>query len=250
MPPALAMHIIAHAERRWGELELRMLPSLVRRDEAAVDVGAADGVYSYFLTRLALECHSFEANPSSASLIRRRVPRAHVHACALSDHHGELRLRTPVVTGIPYHGWATVEPANTFAGLPPHEVVSVRVPCATLDSFGLGEVGFLKIDVEGHELEVLRGASRTLRSKRPNLLVEAEDRHRAGAVCQVHGFLASFGYHGWFLDGGVLRPLGDVEDQSGGSSSAGRYINNYIFVSEDRYAADEALQTLFGSATK
>jgi hypothetical protein len=45
-----------------------------------------------------------------------------------------------------------------------------------LGSMGIREVDWLKIDAEGHELRVLRGAMRTLESRRIRLIVEAEGR--------------------------------------------------------------------------
>jgi FkbM family methyltransferase len=43
----------------------------------------------------------------------------------------------------------------------------------TLDSLGLVDVGFLKIDVEGHELAVLRGANETIAKNRPVVFMES-----------------------------------------------------------------------------
>ena len=63
-------------------------------------------------------------------------------------------------------------------------VETIRVPLRTLDSYNLSNIGFIKIDVEGHELDVLRGAEVTLRRDQPNLLIEIENRHaptRCGA---------------------------------------------------------------------
>jgi hypothetical protein len=47
-----------------------LLPTPVRRDAVAIDVGAANGVYAYFLQRLARTCHAFEANPNSTALLK------------------------------------------------------------------------------------------------------------------------------------------------------------------------------------
>jgi FkbM family methyltransferase len=243
LPPSVAMHLIARTERWWGEPELRLLPLLASPQRLAVDIGAAEGLYSYFLQRHARECHAFEPNPKSAARLRRRVPNALVHAYALSDRHGELELRVPSVAGVVLNGWGTVEPANTFSALPPHEVATARVPCSTLDSLQLRNVGFMKIDVEGHELNVLEGARDTLKSCRPNLLVEAEVRHRPGAVRDVRNFLDKLEYRGWYFEDGALLPLDRLFARDAATS---RYINNLIFTPAERCASGEALQVSAG----
>jgi FkbM family methyltransferase len=242
LPRPLAMRLIAHHERRWGEPELRLLRHLVPHDAVAVDVGAAEGVYSWFLVRYARECHAFEAHPESAAAIRGRVPRARIHGCALSDRAGELELRIPIVAGIPYFGWATTQPTNRFPALPDHEIMVIRVPCAPLDSFGLENVGFMKIDVEGHELAVLSGAIGTLRASRPNLLIEAEDRHRPDALRLVRDFLTPLGYEGFFLHGKRLIPV----DQLGKADVdlCTRYVNNFVFMSDGRFGESPVLRSL------
>ena len=76
----------------------------------------------------------------------------------------------------------------------------MEVPVRTLDSFGLTSVGFIKIDVEGHELAVLQGACKTIALSHPILMVEVEDRHRHDAVHTVEEFLSDFGYSKWTFD--------------------------------------------------
>lgn len=76
----------------------------------------------------------------------------------------------------------------------------VEVPCARLDDFALAPT-VLKVDVEGNELAVLRGATRTLHAHRPFLLVEPS-RDRAALL----ELLRSFGYAGYRWSDGHLLP--------------------------------------------
>jgi hypothetical protein len=85
----------------------------------------------------------------------------------------------------------------------------MEVACKPLDYYGLEDVGFLKIDVEGHELAVLRGATETISRSYPSILVEAEDRHRPGTVADVCEYLSLFGYGRMILRNGQLVELQD-----------------------------------------
>ena len=81
-----------------------------RSDETALDIGAAEGVYAFFLQRLAQRCIAFEPNPSSHLGLKRALPEVEVHQAAVSSVDGDATLRVPVVKGIPYAGWGTIEP--------------------------------------------------------------------------------------------------------------------------------------------
>ncbi len=50
------------------------------------------------------------------------------------------------------------------------------VEMVTLDSFNLDNVSFIKIDVEGHEIEVLKGARATLERNKPVMVIEVYGR--------------------------------------------------------------------------
>jgi len=64
------------------------------------------------------------------------------------------------------------------------------VETVTLDSLALRNVTFIKIDVEGHELEVLRGATETLRANRPVMMIEIRDHN----LTPVRELLDGLGY--------------------------------------------------------
>lgn len=159
-----------------------------------------------------------------------------VHHVALSDRAGATELRVPIWNGKPQRGLATIDRGNELAGLP---TVSVPVPLAMLDSFALQNIGFIKIDVEGHEAEVLSGATETLSRWQPDLLIEASERNRKGAAAAVIGMLFPRGYHGWFLWGDELVPVerfdlrhhqaDDAQDELGRLRAERRYASNFVF---------------------
>ena len=113
---------------------------------------------------------------------------------------------------VPYdrmmNGCATIEEENDLSNC---EAEEISVPTRRLDSYNLGMIGFIKIDVEGHKLKVLKGAEATLRRDRPNLLIEAEERHRSNAVASVIDYLGPLGYSGFVLDHGTLHPLQSID---------------------------------------
>lgn len=65
-----------------------------------------------------------------------------------------------------------------------------RVEARTLDSFGFTDVSLIKIDVEGHELEVLNGAMETIRRWHPTLVLEMgkKDRPTIGKMLTENGY--------------------------------------------------------------
>ena len=211
------------AVRDWhhGEPELRILDKLCRQDRVAVDIGANYGVYSWYLTKHARNVVAFEPQHHMVNFLKAALgPSVLVESVALSDCVGVAKMRVPRDRLM--DGCATIEEENTLRN---HKVQEISVPTRCLDGYNLGAVGFMKIDVEGHELKVLKGAEATLRRDRPNLLIEAEERHRPNAIASLIDYLMPLGYHGFCLKDGKLRSLQDVE--FGSESSAG--LCNFIF---------------------
>jgi FkbM family methyltransferase len=136
------------------------------------------------------------------------LPEVEVHQAAVSAVEGDATLRIPVVNGIPYTGWATIEPKNQLVELPTHVVEEIKVRTVRPDRMALGDVGFVKIDVEGHELDVLTGLSALLAKCLPNLLIEIGDAQRGTSLAEVRDRLDPLGYVGLRLDDrGLLKVL-------------------------------------------
>ncbi|HEY2661260.1 MAG TPA: FkbM family methyltransferase [Caulobacteraceae bacterium] len=217
-----------------GEWELKELPVLVPRDRLAIDVGGNIGVYSYHLARLAREVITFEPNPFYVDGLRRAGLANRLEQVALSDRTGTAELRIPWWRGEECGGMASLE-----IDAVPGEVLArtVQVPVRRLDDYDLRGVGFIKIDVEGHEEGVLRGALETLARERPVLLIEIEERHNPGGLNRIRALLAA--YQGYFFLNGQRRPLSEFqtsthqrpEDLETAYDERRRspYVNNFLF---------------------
>lgn len=228
--------------RRWRrgdeEREMCLLPVLCAADRTAVDVGANYGMYSSRLVPLASKCIAFEPIPAFAKMLQRGFgARLKVHSVALSDTHGgEVELRLPHL----FTGYATIECNNALSTRSEGRIDIVTVPRATLDSFELQDVGFIKIDVEGHEEAVLLGARETLARCLPCLLIEVEERHNEGSVGRVLDVVSELDYATFVIFDGKLRSIPEfdlVNNQR--TESPQTYARNVICVPKARVEAVE-----------
>lgn len=224
---------IAYSIWRSGykEAELAYLTKVVPRNRQSIDVGANLGIYTRSLSKLTPIVHAFEPNKELAKILRRTLPlNVIVHETALSDCTGTALLRTPVVDGRRIFGLASLEQHTDY---PPVETEIVKL--SRLDDLIEGDVGFIKIDVEGHELSVLKGATSLVNKCRPVLLIESEERHNRGSPSRLFDYLTNLGYIGRFVREGAIYDIADFKltrDQNAGSTSP--YVNNFFFFPDRR----------------
>ena len=138
-----------------------------------VDIGAHIGTWSLQFGAKH-KVVAFEANPKTFGALKRGIA---VNGFDIEAHHmalGSPELHKKDVT------LKTISPDGGGSSICPelpsyHKVLAEwTVPCRTLDSFDLDDIGLIKIDVEGAELEVLQGAVETLRrNNNPKFLFEA-----------------------------------------------------------------------------
>jgi FkbM family methyltransferase len=190
IPPGRRLPFEYWLSRARGSIEpeLRYLHLFGPHQGCAVDVGAHRGHYAYRLSQLAQTVVAFEINPELLVDLEAYNPgNLRIIPLGLSSTSAELPLFIPICEDRPLTGWASLNPAN-LPGASSYLTRLSRV--TTLDSFDLDNVTFVKIDVEGHELEVLRGAEKTLARWRPTLLVEVKSHNSA----VVDEFLTNRGY--------------------------------------------------------
>ena len=227
------------------DAELHLLRYLCDRTKASIDVGASSGSYTVHLLNHSAKCHAFEPRPDAAAYLTRRLtarpnPRLCVHAVALSDHTGEVPLR--VVTA--ETGRSTIEAANPLGTAGAIEVLTVAT--RRLDDYAgiIERVGCIKIDVEGHEEAVLRGAEGILVRDHPSLIVEIEERHKRGSIDTVTRYLGELRYRGFFFRRGRLHPIEsfslgthqDVAKIMEKIDEESAYVNGFVFLATDSLA--------------
>jgi FkbM family methyltransferase len=225
--------------RGWAEQEMSLLPAFCLPGTVAVDVGANHGLFTHYLTGLCQHVHAFEASPRMATLLRHgylRRGNVSVHEVALSNREGEATLQVPTFVG--FSGYATLERSDLASKIDADcALEQVHVTTRRLDDFALRDVSFIKVDVEGHEQEVLEGARETLAREPAVVLAELEERHRQGAVHDVSALLASLGYRGFFLRGKALigvHHFDAARDQDARDPHGAAYVRNFVFAAPAR----------------
>ncbi|MDC0766047.1 FkbM family methyltransferase [Streptomyces sp. HD] len=183
----------------------RFEPELARLAElcpagcgTAVDVGGWYGPWTRRLSRRARRVVTVEPVPHLARLLAATAPpNVRVVQAAAAERPGAARLWLP-----PHdagdRGVSSLVRRNIHA-------TALPVSCVTLDELGLKNVGFVKVDVDGSELAVLRGATGILARDRPALFIELESRIQP--IGPVVTYLSLLGYDGWVLPGRDWVPL-------------------------------------------
>jgi FkbM family methyltransferase len=229
--------------QRLGESkpEVQLVRSLCDPDRVSLDIGAADGEFAIAMLAASRSVIAFEPQPTQARALAAMFDavgsKVRVEATALSDRPGVTKMRV-LESDV---GRSTIDSDNALTDADGSRVGTIEVQVRRLDDLQLDDVGFVKIDVEGHELAVLLGAADTLKRNRPTLYVEAEERHHPHAVAAITEFLAGLGYTGYFDVDGIRRPLGEfdpAEHQNpaniggwkDGWVTLGVYVNNFVFL--------------------
>ncbi len=192
-----SLRVLGHAFRAWRrnktwakhEPETPYLADLLSGAPVCLHVGASDGRHSYVMTQVAPKARIYAFEPSAFAYEVLKVGIAWhrigkqvtaIHAAA-SDKPGELLLVTPKKTsgrmGRAYAYVAETRPNG--AARPDLEDTGMNIeptPVITLDAFcaehGVDRVDFIRMDIEGAELQALMGALKILDRDLPHVLIE------------------------------------------------------------------------------
>lgn len=184
-------------------------------DGFVVDIGANIGLHTLPMaaSRKApnVGVIAFEANPDmvaklSLNLALNNYPNVQVYSLGLNDREGVFEL------GLPYaedqNGY--INPGIASMSNFEYAVRKIEIECKTLDNvltesgFGCDKIKLIKLDAEGKEINILKGAEAVLSKSGPAIIVE----HNANFE-QIHELLSGYGYIqiGSLLRSGIERDV-------------------------------------------
>lgn len=157
----------------------------------AIDIGAHVGLWTRDLVKRFTRVVAFEPVTAHRHCFTHNVPMRTVdlYSCALGAQSGKAMMKVERENS----GHTRIAEGGTYE-------VEVR----TLDSFTFKFVDFIKIDVEGYELDVLRGGEQTLSTHRPVVVIEQKPHNGEKDRYAASDFLLSLNYE---LAGRVIDDL-------------------------------------------
>ena len=211
---------------------VEVLPNYIQRGSTVLDIGANVGLLAGRLQRIvgpSGRVLAFEPIPESFEILQnlwRRYPNIETYNLALSDRDGTAEFLVPKAG----FNFPTAAVVSTAEQLPVGDPVGYRqltLPVRRLDhlasELNLVDVSFVKCDVEGHELPVMRGAQTLLESQLPVISLEIlREKWPVGNPLKsaVAQFLASMGYQAYQIKLGTLVGVEEFDPK----------IENFLFL--------------------
>ncbi len=173
----------AYYFQNYGQDLLRVMKQNLKKDFVFIDVGANIGYFTVLATSIITKGRIIAFEPSSLNYKtlqdNTKGSVVEVYKIALSNKNGNVRLYTDKKST----GW------HSLIGYGRYENVKVS-KFDDLD-LGINRIDLVKIDVERHEFEVLKGMKKSLLSYKPKVVCEVD----RGTEKKVTRFMKNLGYN-------------------------------------------------------
>ena len=194
---------LKRAIKKGYEKELFVISKFENSKRSAVDIGVYRGVYSYKLSKQFKHVYAYEPNPLIFPYLEKNLSKIinnlTLKNFALSNSSGTVDLKIPLrsksifkdnIEELYRLGWATIHKNKNYTNYNKVEVNKVKLDDDLINI----DIGFIKIDVEGHEKEVIEGAKNIILKYKPILLIEIVAEHSGRPTIETINFICKFGY--------------------------------------------------------
>lgn len=222
------------------DAELLLLEFLLTTESVFFDIGTNKGEYAYYTEKLMnpKNIYLFEPEKKLNKQLQAIFGNCQVFDLALSDNKGKHQFKIPLINGVADNCLSSLEVENKEDN--ETEAIIYEVKTDTLDNFTKEKnitPDLIKIDVEGHELSVLKGAENFINEHHPTLIIEIEQRHHKDInIESVFDSFKQKEYHCYYYSKKQSQ-LFSYENKTHLTNTKeyfGKidYINNYIFIHE------------------
>lgn len=221
--------------------EINFIIQNLKKGETGVDIGCHKGGYLYWLHKCVGKNGKIYAFEPQRKLYRylQEISKicdyqnVVIENKGVSDSNGTAEFHIPETISGTSPG-ARIEPSNAN-----NDLEKGTIEVVSLDKYFLEKQilpSLIKIDVEGHEKQVIQGGLELLKTCKPKLLMECESRHLRGEdIFDVFNLLIEIGYKGYFYENKKLKSISEfkleIHQKSGEGSFWEKkgYVNNFIF---------------------
>jgi FkbM family methyltransferase len=225
--PKLTGPLRSYYNYSLGEKEISFIYKYLKnygKNFIFIDVGANYGIFTFLFTKLAKQSYVIEPIKECIEYIQSGISRKSVNFInkVASNNTKNLTLNTPIVSGTKIYGQSSV--SNEFNQYVKTEVESFKIDeLESQISSHKFQLIFLKIDVEGHELQVLEGAKNLISNNKCILLIEVEKRHNKDYL-KVFELLRNIGFTSFYVNKNSLISIHNKNINKVMDSN-----NNYVF---------------------
>lgn len=224
----------------YGEKEIRVLKKLINPKKEAIDIGANLGEYTFWMSKHADHVHVFEPHPDCINFLKDvGLKNCTFYSYGVSSIASKKELLVPEDSSL-----QDITCRASISELSVREfekLKGISINTIALDELGLSNIGFIKMDIEGHEFEALKGMRGLITSCNPVMQIEIEQRHHDASIGTIFEYIFDFGYSGFFLRNSKLVPIEEFDKVScqseildlfneDNSNFKESYVNNFIFI--------------------
>jgi len=199
------------------------------KEKNTIDIGGAAGIYSTWFCKHSKHVYSFEAVPEVHKQLKKlesQFDNITTYNLALSNFNGKS------VFFVDDKRLSNSSFQNLVGGIP------IEVEACTIDSMDIDNVGFIKVDTEGTELDVLQGAQETIDKFNPTCMVEIYHKFNKYPPSTSFEFFFSRGYRCFYniRPNEGLREIQSVEhgvEISAGDGMVAIHDGDFLFTKED-----------------
>lgn len=225
IPLRINLAIRFHLKKCFFQLddEILLTKKLNIEFRNCIDIGSNIGVYTYFFSKLFKHVYAFEPIKEVSFRIK-LLKNVTLYNCGLSNIKSTKYLNIYSENGMPNYALSSLNRNTQIFD-------KKKIKLINLDTLKLQKIDLIKIDVEGHEYEVIQGSLDTIKKWKPILIIEIEERH-SKKFYETINLIIDIGYDCYFLKNKKLVSIAHfnlANDQNIEKIFTKKYINNFIF---------------------